>query len=496
VAAPAGTQAALGSTQVDPSLSQVPKFTHITIEQGLSDQRVQAIVQDRTGFIWFGTNNGLNRYDGYNVVAYRHDPPNPHSLSGNFVEDLYEDRSGTLWVGTRSGLNAFDRRTERFTRYWHDPADPQSLSSDWVWAIAEDQRGRLWIGTLGGGLNCLEPATGQMSSTHGLIAFDPVAVRDDADVPPVVFTNFLLANKPVAIGETSPLRQAIDQADTIEPTYADRVVSFEFAPLSYRAPRQSCNRYKLEGFDDDWTEVGSTQRLVTYTNLDPARYVFRVTGANANGVWNEAGRAPALVVTPPWWAAWRFRGLALALIVGCMFSIYAWRVNSLKRQRRALEAEIVERKQAEEALRASQDSLQHSNAQIQGLAGRLLRAQEAERTRIARELHDDISQQLAALSIAFSGLRRRLPLEAAEARVLLKRTTAGLELTLPDDGQGFDLTKARRRGGLGLISLDERVRLVGGSVQITTQPQRGAELRVQVPLRGQTHAPRESAARR
>ena len=104
-----------------------------------------------------------------------------------------------------------------------------------------------------------------MSSMHGLIAFDPAAVRDDAAVPPVVFTNFLLANKPVVIGETSPLRQTIDQADTIELTYADRVISFEFAALSYRAPRQSRYRYKLEGFDNDWTEVGSTQRLVTYT---------------------------------------------------------------------------------------------------------------------------------------------------------------------------------------------------------------------------------------
>ena len=87
VAAPAATQAPTGSAQAKPSLRQDATFTHITIEQGLSDSRVQAIVQDRAGFIWFGTNNGLNRYDGYDVVAYRNDPTNPHSLSGNFVED-------------------------------------------------------------------------------------------------------------------------------------------------------------------------------------------------------------------------------------------------------------------------------------------------------------------------------------------------------------------------------------------------------------------------
>jgi signal transduction histidine kinase len=155
---------------------------------------------------------------------------------------------------------------------------------------------------------------------------------------------------------------------------------------------------------------------VTYTNLVPGRYVFRVTAASANGVWNEAGRALALVVTPPWWATWWGRWLALAPFVGGAFGIHAWRVNRLKGQQRALETEIVERKRAEEALRASQDSLRRSNAQIQGLVGRLITAQEAERTRIARELHDDISQQLAALSIAFSGLRRRLPSEAVESQ--------------------------------------------------------------------------------
>ena len=80
--------------------------------------------------------------------------------------------------------------------------------------------------------------------------------------------------------------------------------------------------------------------------------------------------------------------------------------------------------------------------------------------------------------------------------VALRRTAAGLELTITDDGQGFDLAEARRMGGLGLISLDERVRLVGGSVQIHTQPQRGTELRVQVPLGGREDVPSDSTARR
>jgi PAS domain S-box-containing protein len=250
--------------------------------------------------------------------------------------------------------------------------------------------------------------------------------------------------------------------------------------------------------------------------------------------------------------------------------------------------DITDRKRAEEALRGNEMALRASYEQVQDLAGRLIASQEAERTRIARELHDDISQQLAALSIALSSLKRRLPEDAADAhdelarlqrrtvelsddirhlshelhpgvlqhaglaaalkahcaefrglhaievtvdaedldgippavslclyrvaqealqnvarhadarraRVVLARAADGLELSVSDDGCGFDLAEARRAGGLGLISLDERVRLVRGNVRIDTRPQRGTELRVRVPLGEPDHAPCESAARR
>jgi signal transduction histidine kinase len=253
-----------------------------------------------------------------------------------------------------------------------------------------------------------------------------------------------------------------------------------------------------------------------------------------------------------------------------------------------LAALVQERWDKTEALARNEAALRASYEQIQSLVGRLITAQEVERTRIARELHDDITQQLASLSIAFSGLKRRLAIDGADVRdaldqlqqrtitvaeairhlshdlhpgvfqhaglvaalkahcaefgsehglavtlaaddldaipqdvglclyraaqealsnvaahagatqahVTLRPTADGLELTIADDGQGFDLAEARRLGGLGLISLDERVRLVGGSVWINTQPQRGTELRVEVPLRGQDHAPHDSAARR
>ncbi len=110
----------------------------------------------------------------------------------------------------------------------------------------------------------------------------------------------------------------------------------------------------------------------------------------------------ASFLTPPWWATWWFRALALALIVGCAAAIFAWSVSGLERRRRALEAEISERRQIEEALRAS-------NREIQNLAGRLITAQEAERTRIARELHDDLGQEVALLNVEIDQIAAQLP---------------------------------------------------------------------------------------
>lgn len=133
------------------------KFEHIPLEQG---RTVYCILQDHQGFMWFGTGDGLIKYDGYEFTAYRHGAFDSLSLSSNIVYALYEDRAHTLWVGTvGGGLNRFEREHEQFTRFTHDPNDPHSLSFNSIGVIYEDRAGTLWIGTAdllseaGGGLN-------------------------------------------------------------------------------------------------------------------------------------------------------------------------------------------------------------------------------------------------------------------------------------------------------------------------------------------------------
>ncbi|HMB93879.1 MAG TPA: two-component regulator propeller domain-containing protein, partial [Rhodothermales bacterium] len=118
-------------------------------------------LQDRQGFLWFGTGDGLNKYDGYRITTYKYDPADTNSLSHNWVWPLHEDREGILWIGTQSGLNRFDPKTAIFTHYRHDPDDPNSLSQNQIRVIYEDRKGVLWIGVHGrqGGLHRFDRTT-------------------------------------------------------------------------------------------------------------------------------------------------------------------------------------------------------------------------------------------------------------------------------------------------------------------------------------------------
>jgi PAS domain S-box-containing protein len=129
------------------------KFDHISIEDGLSQSSVNCILKDRRGLMWLGTQDGLDRYDGYTFKIYRLQPDNPNSLSNSHINCLYQDWKGVLWVGTREGLNRFDREKEIFIRYMKDKPPPFKLSGNEITAVGEDHEGVLWIGTAEGGID-------------------------------------------------------------------------------------------------------------------------------------------------------------------------------------------------------------------------------------------------------------------------------------------------------------------------------------------------------
>jgi ligand-binding sensor domain-containing protein/signal transduction histidine kinase len=159
---------------VDPRTIRLPivdgrdlRFARLSTDEGLSQTKAAQIVQDDEGFIWIGTQDGLNRYDGYTFKLFVHDPRNPNSLSGVYVRALFKDREGVLWVGCDQFIDRFNRTTETFTRY------PVPFVRD----ISQDSDGILWLSTRKG-LYSLDPATGNIRH-YSHIPDDPSSLSND-----------------------------------------------------------------------------------------------------------------------------------------------------------------------------------------------------------------------------------------------------------------------------------------------------------------------------
>ncbi|MDX2431706.1 MAG: ATP-binding protein, partial [Bacteroides sp.] len=145
------------------------------------------------------------------------------------------------------------------------------------------------------------------------------------------------------IGGDSVLQKSILETDKLVLSYQDRVFSFEFAALNYRAPEKNQYKYRMDGFEDEWNEVDIKRRFATYTNLDPGDYVFRVIASNNDGVWNEEGASISIHINPPWWETMWFRLCMGLLIIGVFIGVLRWRVRSLKERSRELEVQVEER---------------------------------------------------------------------------------------------------------------------------------------------------------
>ncbi len=135
------------------------KFSSLTINDGLSQSNVKYITKDHKGFMWFATDDGLNRYDGYNFVVYRHDPLNKHSLAASNVALVFQDKADNIWIGTTGGLSLYNRDSDSFVNYNSTKNDPSTLTSGDINSIFQDSKGNIWVGTYSG-LNLLNQKKG------------------------------------------------------------------------------------------------------------------------------------------------------------------------------------------------------------------------------------------------------------------------------------------------------------------------------------------------
>lgn len=549
-----------GLTSFDPAKNDFTFYSSADGNSSLSGDDITSICEDKNGNLWFGTYSfGLNKYDKKTSTFsnYLREENNVSSLPDNIVTDILRDSEGNLWIGTYSGgLCRYNYDSNDFEIF----SEENGFASNSVYGILEDDRKNLWLSTSRGitkfnhksgsvknfddadGVQKpefnpsarLKTGSGHMyfGGTNGITYFHPDSVYENNYKTNVSLTSIKLFN------EEMVLPRSISYTDTITLNYDENILSFEFASLDFTSSEKNLYAYILEGLDKDWVDSGN-RRFVNYTHIPPGEYNFKVKGTNSSGIWSESVAQVTLIIYPPFWMTWWFRGLLIALFFSIGPVIYYRRVNHLKKE---------------------------SQKQID-FTKQLIQSQEEERKRIASELHDSLGQDLLVIKnlallnknkddqfdeiskvagLAIDEVRRisynlhpyqldRLGLtkaissmftnienaskikfdvqienvdgifskekeinvyriiqecvnnilkhsDAKNARIIVQKLGDNLEIVISDDGKGLNSESALLESkGLGLKNLQNRVLFLGGDLHINRNEQFSTQIKIKVP---------------
>lgn len=331
----------------DEKTNNLNKITDETGHTHLSDNAfINTILQDSEGTYWIGIPYSLIRMkikDGITVFTEYRPGQDSSSISSAGVITVFEDSRHRIWIGTDDGLNLFHKENETFTKYRKEDGLPHNTIN----AILEDRNNSLWISTFGGlskfdtdaeifknynredGLrsnsfnprSCLKTANGEFyfGNNNGFVRFSPDSIIPNTYVPPVYFTAFSIFNKPAEIGaKGSPLKKHISETKKVTLNYKQTSFTIEFVALNFTHASKNQYAYMLEGFDNNWIDAG-TKKFATYTNIDAGKYIFKVKGANNEGLWNPEPIQLEIVVLPPFWKTiWAYL-FYIAFIVGLLW---------------------------------------------------------------------------------------------------------------------------------------------------------------------------------
>lgn len=295
----------------------------------LSERSYISAITSSDNELWVGTLNGLVmlKIDKKNeVVRSKRFTINNSEISSNNISSILIDKSKTIWLGTTNGgVILFNPTNESFRKL----SKKDGLSCNNISGILEDSLGNIWISTNAGiskinresfesdnftiadGLNsnqfysksCMKTKSGVLlfGSNKGFNMIDPKNIRINHQIPSVLLTNLSINNSPVNIGTaSSPLIKPISETDTLILNYSQTSFTIDFVAINYTRPNQNHYAYQLEGYDDDWNFIG-TRTNATYTKVKPGKFVFKVKGANNDGVWNELPKTLHIIITPPFW---------------------------------------------------------------------------------------------------------------------------------------------------------------------------------------------------
>ena len=263
-------------------------------------------------------------------------------LTNQAAYEAIFDNEGMLWIPTNSGLFEFNPETESFRRFGLEYG-LQSLEFNGG-SVARSSNGEMFFG-----------------GVRGFNAFFPSQLRSN-DVPPdVAITDFLLFNQTVVPGPDSPLQRSISDTEVIRLRHDQDAPSFRFAALHYKRPEANQIRYRLEPQEAEWVDAAGRDE-VSYTNLAPGEYTFRVIAANSDGVWNAEGASVRLIISPPWWTTWWAYVFYAVGLAGSVFGVDRWQRARI--MRKEVEARRLQELESAKEIETAYRQLQQTKEQL------------------------------------------------------------------------------------------------------------------------------------
>ena len=312
-------------------------------------QDINSFYEQPNGIAWVGTwQGGLSRYDVANKEI-RTFTQNDGLPSMSIQGILFDDINKNLWLSTFDGLSMFDTQTEQFSNYSTADGIQGQLFADGVYLKTSD--GQFIFG-----------------GSNGITMFKPQDINKNSTPPKVFLTDLKLFDKSVIPGKESILKKPIYETDDIRLAHDQNNIAIEFSILHFANPTKNKFSYKLENYDNAWRE-GSNRQEAYYPDLTPGDYIFRVKGANNNGVWNEKGVELQITVAPPWWNTfWAYIAYTLLFIGGVFGAHLFFRNRVIVNERKKSQArELAQAKEIEKAyhkLEESHETLKATQTQL------------------------------------------------------------------------------------------------------------------------------------
>jgi signal transduction histidine kinase/ligand-binding sensor domain-containing protein len=356
-------------------------------------ESIFSVTSDKFENLWVGTLSGLYRLDKQTGQFKRY-------LNKSFVSHIFEDSAGTLWAATDAGLFTYNKEADNFFIFIDESS---AITGAPVFWIAEDNHQNLWISSASKGLIRLNKERNStavygrnqgvssqsmagsyvlvgkngeilIADTSGYYNFQPDVLQQHLSSPVVSITKFLLNNIPVPLSPNGILSLPLAQTKVIRLGHDQNTFSFELTNIDFSSEHEDTRLlYMLQNYDNTWRKAGD-ERTAYYFNLPPGKYIFKVKALNDAGI--AAEKNIAVIISSPWWKTWWAYSLAALLVAVTTYTIYRNRTNQLKR---------------------------NQAAQINTMVA----AQEGERKRISRDLHDDVGTKLSALKLFLSSLHEK-----------------------------------------------------------------------------------------